>query len=129
MKRINRYKLAMNEFRLEIRRFLSNRAGKEVLEQHSSSTSDSGNLMRFRPELIKFRKGHLFCTCLLFKGIESDKPRGPFLILFPVLALLPYQRCSFSHRSQVNPKHSLCDEVFGIDPMDVSWKIHSVSEI
>lgn len=118
MKRINRYKLAMNEFRLEIRTFLSNRAGKEVFEQHSSSTSGSGNLMRFRPELSKFRKGHLFCTCLLFKGIESDKPRGPFFILFPVLALL-HQRCSLSHRSQVNPKHSLCGEFFGIDPMDI----------
>lgn len=93
----------MNEFRLEIRRFLSNRAGKEVLEQHSSSTSEGGNLMRFRTELSKFRKGYLFCTCLLFKGIEPDKPRGPFFILFPVLALLPYQSCSLSHRSQVNP--------------------------
>jgi len=76
----------MNEFKLEFRRFLSNRAGKEVLEQHSSSTGKGRNLMRFRTELSKFRKGHLFCTCLLFKGIEADKPRGPFFMLFPVLA-------------------------------------------
>lgn len=96
----------MNEFRLEIRRFLSNRAEKEVLEQHSSNRSEGGNLMRFRIELSKFRKGHLFCTRLLLKGIEADKPRGPFFILFPALPLLPYQNCSFSRRSRVNPARS-----------------------
>lgn len=96
----------MNEFRLETRRFLSNRAGKEVLEQHSSNRTEGGNLMRFRVELSKFRKGHLFCTRLLFKRIEPDKQRGPFFILFPVLPLLPYQSCSLSHRSQVNPEES-----------------------
>jgi len=96
----------MNEFRLEIRRFLSNRAEKEVLEQHSSNRSEGGNLMRFRIELSKFRKGHLFCTRLLLKGIEADKPRGPFFILFPALPLLPYQNCSFSRRSRVNPAQS-----------------------
>lgn len=45
--------------------------------------------MRFRTEFSKFRKGHLFCSCPLFKGIEPDKPRGPFFIPFPVLALVP----------------------------------------
>lgn len=75
--------------------------------------------MRFRTEFSKFRKGHLFCTCPLFKGIEPDKPRGPFFILFPVLDLVPYQNCTLEYENQVNLEQSLCDEFFSIDTMDI----------
>ncbi|KAJ7401119.1 hypothetical protein BTVI_98807 [Pitangus sulphuratus] len=91
----------VREIRLKVKK--RRRAKKAEMRMKSADETKLGGIIRAEVDSSTRRA---LCDWN-DRGIEPDKPRGPFFILFPVLALLPYQSCTLAYKSQVEePNHA-----------------------